>query len=96
MNEYFKILGHTVKDRVTGFSGTAASLCFDLYGCVQIVITPPVGEDGKIGDGHWFDAKRIEVLSDRPVMAVPNFEKTPAGLENGPGEKPAPRRHTGA
>lgn len=89
MNEYMKLLGMKVEDRVTGFKGVVSSLCFDLYGCVQAAVSPAAGADGKLEDGRWFDAKRLKVTSKTPVMAAPVFANLPAGHENGPAEKPA-------
>ena len=39
MNE-LKLLGLKVKDKVTGFTGIITSVSFDLYGCIQVIITP--------------------------------------------------------
>lgn len=68
MNEYLELLGFKVRDVVTGFSGTVTSVSFDLYGCVQAIVSPEF-KDGKIGDSHWFDLKRLKVESADPVMA---------------------------
>lgn len=94
MNEYMKMLGFKGKDRVTGFEGTVASISFDLYGCVQAALTPEVGKDGKAGDGHWYDAKRIEITSKKPVMAAPDYATIKKGKEIGAAEKPRPSTHT--
>jgi len=82
MNKYLDLLGLKAKDKVTGFEGVVSSVCFDLYGCVQMVLTPEVKE-GKFNDSHWFDEKRLEILDHNPVMATPSFESIP-----GPQEKP--------
>jgi hypothetical protein len=89
MNEYIKLLGYKAKDQVTGFEGVAASVCFDLYGCVQVVLTPQIGADGKPGESQWFDAKRLTVTSTEPVMAAPAYASLRPGAEIGPAEKPA-------
>lgn len=86
MNNYFKILGFKVRDRVTGFAGVASTVSFDLYGCVQVVVTPEA-KDGKRADSEWFDHKRLEKTSTEPVMPVPNFGQA-VGDESGPAEKP--------
>ena len=67
------LLGLKAKDAVTGFTGVIATISFDLYGCVQAVITPAVGDDGKTRDGQWFDVTRLVILDDKPVMTRPNF-----------------------
>ncbi len=38
--EHMSVLGLWVSDEVTGFEGIATSVGFDLYGCVQVVVTP--------------------------------------------------------
>ena len=86
MKEYMSVLGLKVKDKVTGFTGAVSSVSFDLYGCVQVVITPPANEKGELVDGRWFDFNRVTVLNRTPVMAAPSFASE---FEKGPAEKPA-------
>jgi hypothetical protein len=81
MKQYMELLGLRVKDKVTGFSGVVSSVCFDLFGCVQAVVTPAVGKDGKQEDGRWFDTKRLDITDGNPVMEVPTFEAVPGGYE---------------
>lgn len=83
--EALSILGLRVRDRITNFDGVASSACFDVYGCVQIAITPAVRE-GKLMEGAWFDIKRLEVFTDR-AMDAPNFDIAPRS-EAGAAEKP--------
>ena len=78
MQEYMNILGLRVKDRVTDFIGVATTGSFDLYGCVQCIVTSKEVDK----DGHnvqrYFDHKRLEVTDGEPVMEVPDFAtKTP-------------------
>lgn len=68
-----KLLGTKVRDRVTGFSGVVSSVSFDLYGCVQAVVTPHVDDKGEIKDGRWFDTSRLEVVNGVPVMDLPTW-----------------------
>lgn len=72
IKQHFEYLGLQAKDKVTGFSGVVTTLSFDLYGCIQAVVTPPVGE--KPEEGKWFDISRLQVLSDVPVMESPDYE----------------------
>lgn len=90
MKEYFALLGHKVRDRVTGAKGIVTSISFDLYGCVQAVINAGYDEKGKRLDAYWFDVKRLEVRSAAPVMTPPKFAKMKAGAEPGPAEKGDP------
>ncbi len=77
------LLGLRGRDRVTGFVGVVTSVSYDLYGCVMVVLSPPVDDKGEVHDGKWFDSHRIEVIDGKPVMAAPDF-----GDVKGPAEKP--------
>jgi len=80
-----KLLGFKVKDMVTGFKGVVSSIGYDLYGCVQAVVTPEADKTGKMEDSRWFDTKRLEITSKKPVMPVPSFEeevKVPGGFSH--------------
>jgi hypothetical protein len=94
INETINWLGLRARDKVTGFEGVIASVHFDLYGCVQVVITPPKMADGKLGDGHYFDVHRIELIPGERVMPVPDFQavaRKPSEYNHGPAEKPLPK-----
>lgn len=86
MKQYLDILGLRVKDCVTGLEGVATSVCFDLYGCVQVAVNPEA-KDGKAADGRWFDHKRLIAGGD-PVMEQPVFESVA-----GPERKRSPERN---
>lgn len=91
------LLGLKVRDRVTGFTGVASSICFDLYGCIQAIVSPAVDDKGAMPDGKWIDVSRLEVLDAAPVMEIPGgrftVERTDAPAaptdHPGPNEKPA-------
>lgn len=89
--KHIKLLGRKAKDAVTGFSGVISTVSFDLYGCVQAVITPPIDERGEMKEGRWFDVTRLIITDDNPVMKVPDFSKgyIAEGLK-GCAEKPLP------
>lgn len=87
MKEHMKLLGLKVRDRVTGFTGIVTTIAFDLYGCVQAVVNPLAREDNSKDDSRWFDTKRLEILSNEPVMEVPSFGM--AAAVAGPEAKPA-------
>lgn len=76
MKHHLKLLGFKVSDAVTGFSGVVTSITFDLYGCVQALVTPPREEKS---ESQWFDTKRLAVKSKTPVMIVPTFDAVPGG-----------------
>lgn len=91
IKEVVDMLGRTAKDKVTGFCGVIATVSFDLYGCVQVVITPPVDKEGKLPDGRWFDVSRL-VFDGPRVMPVPSFggkKVRAATYDKGPTDKPA-------
>lgn len=76
MNTYqrhIELLGYKATDKVTGFSGVIDSVCFDAYGCIQLSLKPPVGNDGKIPEGYWFDVTRLEINTKKRVIDMPNF-----------------------
>lgn len=92
LNQHLNLLGLKAKDRVTGFTGVISSVTFDLYGCVQAIVNPGVGADGKPGESHWFDVSRLEVLDPAPVMSRPKYEWTPEVVSaggKGAGERPS-------
>lgn len=73
-------LGLHGKDVVTSFEGMVASVTFDAYGCVQVLLTPGI-KDGKPQDSFWYDIKRIEF--GKRIMKAPNFDLIGYGKERG-------------
>jgi len=69
MNKAEALLGHTVKDILTGFSGVVTGSAQYLTGCDQVSVTPTMTEVGKYPDGVWLDINRVEVL-DNPVTTI--------------------------
>lgn len=95
MKEHLDLLGLKVEDLVTGVHGVVTSVTFDLFGCIQALVNPGVGKDGKPMDLMWFDVERLVVLSPNPVMPQPTFAAyTPGGKKGGnpkgPEHKPLP------
>ena len=89
VRKHLELLGKTGKDKVTEYSGIIESICFDLYGCIQVVVNPGKGSDGKLIDSRWFDISRIQIIDNTPVMTVPNFEYGPVAEGfHGPTDKP--------
>ena len=82
------ILGFEARDIITGASGVITSVCFDLYGCIQVVLTP---SNKKSGENYntWFDINRI-VVSKKRIMDPVNFENKYNTFSEvqGPAEKP--------
>jgi hypothetical protein len=76
----FKLLGHNVKDIVTGTEGVCDSICFDLYGCIQASVRPPgLNDKGEPKLACWYDVKRLKTTTTTPVMDVPDFSKPEIG-----------------
>jgi len=89
IQKHMKLLGMKVTDKVTGFAGVVTALSFDLYGCIQAIVTPAAGKAGKQEESRWFDVQRLEATSRAPVMAIPNYEYGyVAEGRKGPAEKP--------
>lgn len=92
IDETIALLGRVASDKVTGFRGVITSASFDLYGCVQVALTPPAPADGQeLKHGHWFDVNRVQVSADR-VMPVPDFDAKgdqPENYTHGAAIKPA-------
>ena len=79
MKHHLNLLGYKVKDTVTEFTGVVTTISFDLYGCVQAIVTPGLNEEGKLGEAAWFGTKRLKALSKKPVMELPTFKVVAGG-----------------
>lgn len=92
IKKHIELLGMKTKDKVTAFKGIVTAISFDLYGCVQAVITPEIDKDGNIPGGQWFDVNRLEILNSSPVMSVPDFlsDIIQSRGEQGAADKPLP------
>jgi|WetSurMetagenome_2_1015567.scaffolds.fasta_scaffold587726_2 hypothetical protein len=82
---YMNHLGLKARDKVTGLTGVITSVSFDLYGCIQMVVTPAAKPEGELMGGCWFDWNRLEILDADPVMPCPAFD-----YEKGAADKPIP------
>jgi hypothetical protein len=79
------MLGHTYRDRITGFQGICTGRAEYLSGCAQALIVPSVKADGSYARGEWFDEQRLELLDSVAAVTL-NNERTP-----GP-DREAPKR----
>jgi len=73
IQQHIDLLGKPVKDKVTGKTGIVTSISFDLYGCIQAIITPKTCKDNKDPEMKWYDLCRLKVTSNKRAMKVPNF-----------------------
>ena len=76
MDEYLKLMGYECEDRITGYKGIATSISFDLYGTIEMTLTPKTQEEKEARWGQWFHASRIKKISENPVMDVHDFNFT--------------------
>ena len=74
VQKHMELLGMKATDKVTGFKGVVTSVSFDLFGCIQAVLTPEAGEQGRQEDSRWYDVTRLRVTGKKPVMDLPNYE----------------------
>lgn len=74
-----RILGFKCKDKISGLTGVVVSVSFDVSGCIQGLLKPEVDKDGKVPDGYWFDCKRLERISETPIVDQPDFVNIPGG-----------------
>lgn len=73
IEKHISVLGKKVEDVVTGLTGIATSVSFDLYGCVQIGINPGLDKDGNPKAYNWYDVSRLKIIDSKRVMDIPNF-----------------------
>jgi hypothetical protein len=57
-------LGKEVRDKVTGFKGTAIAEVEYLFGCNQFGVSPKMNEAGEVKDAEFFDVGRLEVIGE--------------------------------
>lgn len=83
------LLGRRARDRITGFEGVIDSVGFDLYGCIQASVRPPLDKEEKLREAWWFDVQRLEILPGDRLLAVPSFAAPtmPANYQRGPAQK---------
>ena len=87
--KHIDLLGHKAVDAVTGLKGVVTSISFDLYGCVQALVTPPAADKNNT-DATWLDVGRLKISRGKRVLPIPAFNVAGpvADGEKGPAEKP--------
>lgn len=68
--KHLALRGYRVDDKVSRLQGVVTDVSFDLYGCIQALITPPAGPDKKPRLAYWYDVKRLALSPDRIVTPV--------------------------
>lgn len=82
-------LGMTVRDRLTGMEGIAASRVEYLTGCTQYAVSQPgLTSEGKAKPWDYFDWQRLEYAADAPNEWADVRTSEATRLANGAGEAP--------
>lgn len=64
------VLGTTMKDVVTGYTGVATGKTIFMNGCTQFELAGPVDKDGKNPEIQGFDWKRLETVDSTIKQVV--------------------------
>jgi hypothetical protein len=78
------VIGRTVRDKVTGFSGIVVGRVEYLTGCNQLLVQPKV-LDGKMVESAWLDEQRCWTEDTIDALVIDN------GINPGC-DRAAPRR----
>lgn len=71
--KHIELLGFKAQDKVTGFKGVITCISFDLFGCIQAIVSP-AAKATKIEGGVWFDVSRLKIISKNRVMEIPKYD----------------------
>ncbi len=87
---HLDLLGKKGIDRVTDIEGVVTSVSFDLYGCIQLLITAKaIPGKGYYPESVWLDLNRVAISGSRKVMETPDYDHiSPADGNRGPADKP--------
>ena len=70
-------LGALVRDKITGFEGTAMTRATWMYGCNTYDVQPKIDKDGKVPDQVAFDEPQLEVIEESSSdMELPEEPET--------------------
>ena len=75
------LLGLKVEDKITKATGIVTSISYDLYGCIQAIITLDAGTENRESLNQWYDIKRLKILDDTPVLDTPDWNVEEIGCE---------------
>jgi hypothetical protein len=82
-------LGQVVKDKISGFTGTATARTTYLFGCVWIEVTGDELSEGKpVSD--WFDIQRLGIVKAVKPIKVRKSDK--GGPPSAPPQRSMPKR----
>lgn len=77
------VLGTTVRDRITGFTGIVTGRVEYITGCNQALVQPKMKEDGAaMPESAWVDEQRLEAVAGAARIkldngASPGFDRAP-------------------
>ena len=66
------VLGLTLTDRITGFTGVATGYVIYITGCNQVLLAPKVKGDGSFAEPHWFDEQRLTLTPNGKAVLIDN------------------------
>ena len=100
------VMGRTYRDVITGFTGIATGYLTYITGCDNVLIRPPVKDDGTLPEGEWIDIERLEPVENvadvhlrrqpAPTYApLENPETVAATVFSGGEKPPSPNRAQG-
>ncbi len=76
--------GYTVRDQLSGFTGTVSTVVFRLFNGVRICVTQYDECDNSNPSSMWFDGSRAEILdTEKPDYDVPNLDDDESGYIHG-------------
>ncbi len=78
------VLGHRVKDVVTGLVGIATGHVVYLSDCNQVLVNPGLNKEGKLQNSHWIDEQRLSIVGGKSTKKItldntktPGFDSEP-------------------
>lgn len=75
LKSHLEILGYVVEDKVSGFTGVLCSVDIALHGAINYAVSPKYqGPHAEQDSSAWIPALNVNLISDKPVMACPNYE----------------------
>ncbi len=85
------ILGNTVKDAATGYTGIAVSRASYLQGCDRISVQAPIDENGKKPAWETFDEPDLDTIDEGVTARYAHLQTEAQKQRGGPREIPAQR-----
>lgn len=65
-------MGHTCKDKVSGFVGVCTGVVDYLTGCSQALLSPKADEKNSVGESKWFDLQRLVIVEGSIAIVLDN------------------------